>query len=79
MKNGPIRAIRHVATPSLSFNYTPDFSHNRFGFYQEVQSDSLGNIQSYSIFQNGIYGSPGKTKSGNISFNRSYIKPFIHK
>ena len=73
MKNGPIRAIRHVATPSLSFNYTPDFSHNRFGFYQEVQSDSLGNIQSYSIFQNGIYGSPGKTKSGNISFNLNNI------
>jgi len=69
MKKGPIRAIRHVANPSFSFNYTPDFSHERFGFYQEVQSDSLGNIQSYSIFQNGIYGSPGKTRSGNISFS----------
>lgn len=69
MKKGPIQAIRHVATPSISFNYTPDFSHDRFGFYQEVQSDSLGNTQSYSIFQNGIYGSPGKAKSGNISFN----------
>ncbi len=69
IKKGPIRAIRHVATPSISFNYTPDFSHDRFGFYQEVQSDSLGNTESYSIFQNGIYGSPGKAKSGNISFN----------
>lgn len=69
MKKGPIRAIRHVATPSFSFNYTPDFSHERFGFYQEVQYDSLGNTESYSIFQNGIYGSPGKTKSGNITFN----------
>jgi len=69
MKKGPIRAVRHVATPSFSFNYTPDFSHERFGFYQEVQSDTLGNTQSYSIFQNGIYGSPGKENSGNISFN----------
>ena len=69
MKKGLIRAIRHVATPSISFNYTPDFSNDRFGFYQEVQSDTLGNTQSYSIFQNGIYGSPGKSKSGNISFN----------
>ena len=58
-----------MATPSFSFNYTPDFSHERFGFYQEVQSDTLGNTQSYSIFQNGIYGSPGKENSGNISFN----------
>ena len=47
MKKGPIRAVRHVATPSISFNYTPDFSHDRFGFYQEVQSDTLGNSQSY--------------------------------
>ena len=69
MKKGLIRAIRHVATPSISFNYTPDFSNDRFGFYQEVQSDTLGNTQLYSIFQNGIYGSPGKSKSGNISFN----------
>ena len=69
MKKGPIRAIRHVATPSISFNYTPDFSIDRFGFYQEVQSDTLGNTQLYSIFQNGIYGSPGKSKAGNISFN----------
>lgn len=73
MKKGPIRAFRHVATPSISFNYTPDFSHNRFRFYQEVQSDSLGNTQTYSIFQNGIYGSPGKVKSGNISFNLSNL------
>ena len=69
MKKGLIRAIRHVATPSISFNYTPDFSHDRYEFYQEVQSDSLGNIQSYSIFQNGIYGGPGSRKVGNISFN----------
>ena len=73
MKKGPIRAIRHVATPSISFNYNPDFSNERFGFYQEVQSDTLGNTVSYSIFQNGIYGSPGKSKSGNISFNLSNI------
>ena len=69
MKKGLIRAIRHVATPSISFNYTPDFSHERFGFYEEAQLDTLGNTQLYSIFQNGIYGSPGKAKSGNISFN----------
>ena len=51
MKKGPIRAIRHVATPSISFNYTPDFSIDRFGFYQEVQSDTLGNTQLSQSFK----------------------------
>ncbi len=26
MKKGPVSAVRHVITPSASFNYRPDFS-----------------------------------------------------
>lgn len=33
---GPVRALRHVVRPSLSFSFRPDFSDPRWGYYQEV-------------------------------------------
>tara|TARA_B100000953_G_scaffold276648_1_gene250936 strand:- start:634 stop:1770 length:1137 start_codon:yes stop_codon:yes gene_type:complete len=68
-RKGKIAAFRHVLTPNISFSYHPDFSKENFGYYKNVQSDTLGNIQNYSIMQNGIYGGPGKGESGNINFN----------
>ena len=68
-----IAAIRHVITPSLSFKYTPDFSTEKYGYYKTVQSDTLGNTQQYSIMNNGVYDSPSKGKSGNITFGFSNI------
>ena len=68
-----IAAIRHVITPNLSFRYTPDFSAEKYGYYKTVQSDTTGNTQQYSIMQDGVYGSPSKGESGNISFGFSNI------
>ena len=72
-KKGKIAAFRHVMTPNLSFNYIPGFSDEKFGFYKSVQVDSLGNTEIYSIMQNGIYGTPRKNESGNISFSLGNI------
>ena len=67
-KRGKLKAIRHVMSPSLGFSYRPDFSTDYWGYYKTVQSDSLGNTTQYSIFEDGIYGTPGSGKSGNINF-----------
>ncbi len=72
-KKSKIKAIRHVMTPSASVSYNPDFSKSQFGFYKNVQIDSLGNTQDYSIFQNGIYGSPSGSESGRVNFGLSNI------
>lgn len=64
-----LKQIRHVATPTLSASYRPDFSESSYGYYKSVQVDALGTEQKYSIFQNGIYGSPQAGKSGLIGFN----------
>ena len=68
---GGIEAIRHVLTPVLSYSYRPDFSQSQFGYYQNVQSDSTGSSQLYSIFENnnGIYGSPGAGRSSLLSYS----------
>ena len=32
-EKSPLKAIRHVITPSVSFSYTPDFSTANWGYY----------------------------------------------
>jgi lipopolysaccharide assembly outer membrane protein LptD (OstA) len=66
-----IKGIRHKMTPSLSFSYNPDFGDPRFGFWREVQVDSTGRMEPYTIFEGGIYGSTGRGAAGNISFSLS--------
>ena len=72
-KKGKIKAIRHVISPNLSFNYNPDFSNAKYGYYQELVSDTLGNTTTYSAYQNGIYGNASSKEQGNISLAISNI------
>lgn len=64
-----VQAIRHVITPSVSLSYSPDFGRERYGYYQEVQRDTLGRTERYSIFANGVFGGPGQGKSGMVNFS----------
>ncbi len=61
-------AFRQRFSPSISYNLRPDFSDDRWGFYRQVQRDTLGNVQTYSIFEEGLYGGPGRGESQAISF-----------
>ena len=67
-KIGKIQAIRHVVTPSINLNYRPDFSDPKYGFYQHY-NDQYGNRNVYSIFSQGVYGSPSAGKSAGIGFS----------
>ena len=69
--DGKVQAIRHVATPSLSFSYSPDFGDEKYGVWQDVQIDSLGNTTRLSKYQNFAYGSPSGSKSKTMSFSLS--------
>jgi len=67
-KKGPIKAIRHVFSPSVSYNYKPDFSDPKWGYYKTV-TDSAGNKQLYSIFEGATYGGPSASKAGSINIS----------
>ncbi|HYK76236.1 MAG TPA: putative LPS assembly protein LptD [Daejeonella sp.] len=67
-KKGKWEGIRHVFTPSVSMNYRPDFGANQYGYYKSVVVDSTGRTARYSIFENGIYGTPSAGKLAGISF-----------
>ena len=69
-----IQAIRHTLTPSISFSYAPDFGANRYGYWKSYQKTDLsgnpiGQPISYSPYSSGIFGVPGKGKTGSISFD----------
>ncbi len=71
-KKGPLRAIRHVFTPSVGLSYVPDFGNENLGYY-DTYIDKEGNEVKYSIFQNNyfrsVYGTPPGQESGRINFS----------
>ena len=67
-----VSMIRHVMTPSISFSGAPDFGSDFFGYYGHYEyTDNNGNQQrrEYSYYPNGLFGVPGRGKSGTISFS----------
>lgn len=68
-KKGKLKAIRHVITPSVGYQFHPDFSDPRYGYYFPVQYDTSGNTKLYSIYEKGIFGGPSAGKYGGISFS----------
>ena len=67
-KKGPIRAIRHVFTPSIGVSYNPDFSKDFWNYY-DTYYDANGIEQLYSMFQGNIYGTPPSGESGRINYS----------
>ncbi len=69
--------IRHVFTPSISFNYHPDFGNEWFKFYSTydkaiIDKSNMNKVRhetvTYSPYERGIFGVPGRGMSGSISF-----------
>lgn len=70
--------IRHIITPSISFNYHPDFSDPLFKFYKTytqtiIDKNNINRIQTkdvmYSPYANSLYGVAGKGTSGSLGFS----------
>ena len=69
-----IDRIRHVFTPTVTFNYAPDFSASRYGYWDTYQkTDAKGNVSmvEYNMYQGSLYGAPGKGKTGSLSMDIS--------
>ncbi|MDY3852753.1 MAG: putative LPS assembly protein LptD [Prevotella sp.] len=69
-----VMAIRHVITPQVSFSYAPDFGHSQYGYHATYQkTDAAGNVSlvEYSPYSHGMFGVPGRGKTGSVSFDFS--------
>ena len=58
---GKLRGLRHVLTPSVNFNYSPNYRNENYGYWKSV-STSTGpdpvEQEEYSIFLNNVAGAP---------------------
>lgn len=68
-KKGPVKAVRHVITPSVGFTYQPDFGLYKWGNYRYYLREGVQEPIKYSIFETGLFGSPPPNKSGNINWS----------
>lgn len=76
-KHSPVKAIRHVLSPSVTLSYRPDFGADRYGYYKTVMNvKRLDNYQpydtlytKYSMYEGNLYGTPGYGKSGLVNFS----------
>jgi len=63
-----IEAFRHTLTPSISYNYRPDFSDEKWGYYDSYV-DENGEIQTYDQYAGSIFGGAGSGEQQNLSFS----------
>jgi lipopolysaccharide export system protein LptA len=72
-----LEAIRHTVIPSLSFTYTPDFTGDAFGFYQNLTvTDSKGIDRELSLSRfRGVGSGVGNGRASSVisfSLNNSF-------
>jgi len=66
-RRGPIRAFRHVATPSIGFSISPDFQNPRNERGQRAGWRYFRDVDGRYVYYNLFSGSPGGNPSGGLS------------
>ena len=54
--NAWIKGMRHQLNPTIKFTYTPDFSGEKYGYWQQVST--RWGVEKKNRFDNFIYGAP---------------------
>jgi len=69
-KDKKIQGIRHTINMGLSYSYNPIFDQ----FVKEYYNPQLDSLIKYTIFENGLYGTPRMLDSKNLSlsFNNDF-------
>ena len=73
---GPVKAIRHVMSPSIGYSWTPDFSEPLFGKdlgYVLTEYDSTGKKYFHDKFAGTMGGSTPRSKSKSMNFSLNNI------
>ncbi len=64
-KKGGLKAIRHVLSPDLNFQYIPNFGNNTYGTYFNTIT---GEEVSYSFFEGSTYGGVNNSTQASVNF-----------
>lgn len=63
-----VESFRHTLIPTISYNYQPDFSDDRWNYYDSY-TKSNGEVVRYDKFSNQVFGGAGSGKSQSINFS----------
>lgn len=67
-----LRAIRHVITPTIGFTYTPDFSKEKWGYYDyRYTNDEHTDSTRYSYYERQLFGTASSREQGSVTFSIS--------
>ena len=79
---GPVKAIRHVLSPSIGYSWTPDFSKPIFGKdlgYFLTKTDTNNNVVYHDRFSGSLGGNTPKSERKTMTFSlRVFILDFIN-
>lgn len=64
-----IAAIRHIISPSISYNFTPDFSKDKWGYYSKYKSAYSGEEVLYSKYEKEIFGGAPRGEQQSIGLS----------
>lgn len=70
-KGGRLQTIRHMVSPSISFNYVPELGTpgNGYRTLSYVDANGIQHIQEYNRYEGMIYGYPGRGKTAGMGFS----------
>ncbi|MBS1783468.1 MAG: hypothetical protein JSS78_10415 [Bacteroidetes bacterium] len=66
-KHGKLMGIRHVLTPNVGFNYTPNFAANPFNYYYQTRLDTSSRLTYLSPYETSVIGVPGLGQYGKFA------------
>ncbi|MCB9013583.1 MAG: LPS-assembly protein LptD [Bacteroidales bacterium] len=69
-----IVAIRHVMSPTVGLNLRPDMKGIMPNYYQDLVDENGKKLETYSKYQNGIYGPPssnGRSRTMNFALRNT--------
>ncbi|NQV14973.1 hypothetical protein HQ531_05890 [bacterium] len=69
---GPIQAVRHTLTPSISLNYTPDFSTDFWG-YTKALMDTADTKHTYDRFAGSDLGATPSNEALSMSYRLNNV------
>ncbi len=84
-KKGWLRGLRHQMTPSVSLNYTPNYTADFFNYFRNVRTDTRDEFDrqdQYSVFDNGVFDRPssnGKVMGLTYSIGNRFEAKYYSK
>ncbi len=82
-KKGRLKGLRYTLSPNISFNFTPDYTNDRWGYFDEYisqnGSDAPADTVRYSVFEDNIFNANPSNQGMRASINYGFSNLFEAK